>query len=35
MDILSCAGIVLALVAIIGGAILKGSSAGALAVRHS
>ena len=30
MDILSCAGIVLALVAIIGGAILKGSSAGAL-----
>jgi len=30
MDILSCVGIVLALVAIIGGAILKGSSAGAL-----
>ena len=30
MDILSCLGIVLALVAIIGGAILKGSSAGAL-----
>ena len=30
MDILSCIGIVLALVAIVGGAILKGSSAGAL-----
>ena len=30
MDILSCVGIVLALIAIIGGAILKGSSAGAL-----
>jgi chemotaxis protein MotA len=30
MDILSCVGVILALIAIIGGAILKGSSAGAL-----